>query len=280
MFSEKTLLNCRGILLDLSTPKVMGILNVTPDSFYSGSRVMDEEEVLPAAEKMLKEGAAILDVGGRSTRPGAGEISQDEELLRVIPAVETIHRNFPEAVISIDTFRGRVADEAAGAGAAMVNDISAGRFDEKLLSAVARLKMPYVLMHMQGTPQTMQQNPFYQNAVKEVFDFLKERMVQLNRLGIHDIIADAGFGFGKSVEHNYALLRNLHVFRSLGVPLLAGLSRKSMICKVLHVHPDQALSGTIALNAIALMNGAKLLRVHDVREAVHAIGVMAELQKI
>jgi dihydropteroate synthase len=279
MFSEKTLLNCRGRLLDLSTPKVMGILNVTPDSFYSGSRVMDDDDVLPRAEKMLREGAAIIDVGGMSTRPGAEEISEDEELHRVIPAVETIHRNFPDAVISIDTFRSRVAEEAAGAGAAIVNDISAGRSDEKLLPAVARLQMPYVLMHMQGTPQTMQQNPFYQDAVKDVFDFLKEKMIQLNRLGIYDIVADTGFGFGKSVEHNYDLLRNLHVFRSLGVPLMAGLSRKSMICKVLQVNPGQALSGTIALNAIALMNGAKLLRVHDVREAMHVIGVIAQLKK-
>jgi dihydropteroate synthase len=278
MFSEKTLINCGGKLLDLSTPKVMGILNVTPDSFYDGGKLKSDLDILPSAEQMLSDGASILDVGGASTRPGAAEVTPDDELNRVIPSIEIIQRNFPDAIISIDTFRSKVAEEAVNAGAAMVNDVSAGRFDENLFPTIAKLKVPYVLMHMQGRPQTMQQNPSYENVVKEVFDFLKEKMLQLNQLGIYDIILDVGFGFGKSVEHNYQLLQNLSVLRPLGLPVLAGLSRKSLICKVLHVNPTNALNGTTALHAIALLQGAKILRVHDVKEAVETVALIAAVQ--
>lgn len=279
MFSEKTLIHCGGKLLDLSTPKVMGILNVTPDSFYPESRLMNEAEVLQLAEQMRQDGAAILDVGGLSTRPGAEEISVDEELHRVIPAIRKILKEFPDAIVSIDTFRSKVAKEAVAAGATMVNDISAGRLDADFLTTIAKLKIPYVLMHMQGTPQTMQDNPSYESVVNDVFNFLKKRLIQLNRLGIHDIILDPGFGFGKSVEHNYQLLQHLSVLRTLGLPVLAGLSRKSMICKVLHVNPANALNGTTALHAVALLQGAKILRVHDVKEAVETIELMAALHR-
>lgn len=279
MFSEKTLIHCGGKLLDLSTPKVMGILNVTPDSFYPESRLMNEAEVLQLAEQMRQDGAAILDVGGLSTRPGAEEISVDEELHRVIPAIRKILKEFPDAIVSIDTFRSKVAKEAVAAGATMVNDISAGRLDADFLTTIAKLKIPYVLMHMQGTPQTMQENPSYESVVNDVFNFLKKRLIQLNRLGIHDIILDPGFGFGKSVEHNYQLLQHLSVLRTLGLPVLAGLSRKSMICKVLHVNPANALNGTTALHAVALLQGAKILRVHDVKEAVETIELMAALHR-
>lgn len=279
MFSEKTLIHCGGKLLDLSTPKVMGILNVTPDSFYPESRLMNEAEVLQLAEQMRQDGAAILDVGGLSTRPGAEEISVDEELHRVIPAIRKILKEFPDAIVSIDTFRSKVAEEAVAAGATMVNDISAGRLDADFLTTIAKLKIPYVLMHMQGTPQTMQENPSYESVVNDVFNFLKKRLIQLNRLGIHDIILDPGFGFGKSVEHNYQLLKHLSVLRTLGLPVLAGLSRKSMICKVLHANPANALNGTTALHAVALLQGAKILRVHDVKEAVETIELMAALHR-
>lgn len=279
MFSEKTLIHCGGKLLDLSTPKVMGILNVTPDSFYPESRLMNEAEVLQLAEQMRQDGAAILDVGGLSTRPGAEEISVDEELHRVIPAIRKILKEFPDAIVSIDTFRSKVAEEAVAAGATMVNDISAGRLDADFLTTIAKLKIPYVLMHMQGTPQTMQENPSYESVVNDVFNFLKKRLIQLNRLGINDIILDPGFGFGKSVEHNYQLLKHLSVLRTLGLPVLAGLSRKSMICKVLHANPANALNGTTALHAVALLQGAKILRVHDVKEAVETIELMAALHR-
>lgn len=274
MNSQKTLLNCRGRLLDLSSPQVMGIINVTPDSFYDGGMLKNEKDILVIAEKMLKEGAAIIDTGGMSTRPGAETISEEEELKRVIPAIEIIHKNFPEAIISIDTFRSKVAEQAVNSGASTINDISAGRFDENLFATVANLKVPYVLMHMQGTPQTMQRDPEYRDVVREVFEFLKEKILQLNQLGIHDIIVDPGFGFGKTVEHNFQLLDHLDVFKIFGLPVLAGLSRKSMVCKVLKVNPDEALNGTTALNTIALSKGAKLLRVHDVKEAREAIELM------
>ena len=271
MNSQKTLLNCSGRLLDLSSPQIMGIINVTPDSFYDGGRLKTEKDILVLAEKMLKEGAAILDIGGTSTRPGAHEVSEEDELARVITPLENIHRNFPEAIISIDTSRSKVAETAVNTGASIVNDISAGGFDENLLPTVSKLKVPYVLMHMQGTPQTMQLHPKYQDVVREVFEFLKEKMLKLHQLGIHDILIDPGFGFGKTVEHNFQLLHHLDVFKILGLPILAGLSRKSMICKVLKVNPDKALNGTSVLNTIALLKGAKVLRVHDVKEAREVI---------
>ncbi len=265
-------LNCRGQLLDLSRPVVMGILNLTPDSFFDGGKHLGETAVLHQAEKMLREGAAILDLGGASSRPGAAEVQEQEELQRVIPAIETILKNFPNTILSVDTWRAGVAREALNAGASIVNDISAGKLDDDLLQTVADFGVPYVLMHMQGTPGTMQQQPHYEDVVTEVLDFFIQKIVELRGLGLKDIILDPGFGFGKTVEHNFSLLKNLHVFQNvLDLPVLTGISRKSMICKPLAIKPAEALNGTTALHVVALQQGARILRVHDVREAVEVI---------
>lgn len=265
-------LNCRGQLLDLSRPVVMGILNLTPDSFFDGGKYLGETAVLHQADKMLREGAAILDLGGASSRPGAAEVQVQEELQRVIPAIETILKNFPNTILSVDTWRAGVAREALNAGASIVNDISAGKLDGHLLQTVADFGVPYVLMHMQGTPDTMQQQPHYEDVVTEVLDFFIQKIAQLRGLGLKDIVLDPGFGFGKTVEHNFSLLKNLHVFQNvLDLPVLAGVSRKSMICKPLGIKPAEALNGTTALHVVALQQGARILRVHDVREAVEVI---------
>lgn len=266
-------INCRGKLLDLSTPKVMGILNVTPDSFYDGGAHSSDGGVLKHVEQMLKDGASIIDVGGMSSRPGAEIISVKDELLRVIPVLDKIVEHFPHCIISIDTIRAKVAEDALALGAHIINDISAGRFDADMLATVARFKAPFILMHMQGLPADMQQNPQYENVLLEVYDFFRERITACKAAGIIDTILDPGFGFGKSVEHNYTLLRELRYFENLHLPILAGLSRKSMICKVLKVNPENALNGTTAANMLALVNGANLLRVHDVKEAVQAVEI-------
>ncbi len=257
----------------------MGILNITPDSFFDGGLYTKEKAILGQAERMLEEGAGIIDVGGMSSRPGAELIPVEEELARVVPAITAIHRRFPEAIMSIDTVRAAVAGEAVGAGAAIVNDISAGRFDEEMYAAVAQLDVPYILMHMQGTPETMQKAPAYEDAVKEVLDFFIAETGKLRALGVKDIILDPGFGFGKAVAHNYQLLKQLHVFRILDCPLLAGLSRKSMINRVLGVKAADALNGTTALNMLALQQGAKILRVHDVRPAVETVKLWEQFEK-
>ncbi|CAN5136800.1 dihydropteroate synthase [soil metagenome] len=267
----KTTINCRGRLLDLSTPRVMGILNVTPDSFFADSRHKILDDLMRSCEKMLTDGADILDVGGVSTRPGAADVSIEEELDRVVPAIEAIAKRFPEAIISIDTYRARVAREAVHAGAAMVNDISAGKMDEAMYSTVATMQVPYILMHMQSTPATMQQDPQYDNVGLEVLDFLVAEVAKIRALGVNDIILDPGFGFGKTVEHNFQLLQGLEALKITGLPILAGLSRKSMVCRTLGVKPSEALNGTTALNTIALLKGAKILRVHDVKEAVECV---------
>ena len=223
-------LNCKGRLLDLSSPVVMGILNITPDSFFDGGQYQDEDSVLRQVEKMLTQGAALIDIGGASSRPGAETVSESMELNRVLPVIESILQHFPEALLSIDTWRAPVAAASIAAGAAMVNDISGGKMDAEMDITLSRLGVPYVLMHMQGEPNTMQQHPHYEDVVTEVLDFFIQKLDALHHLGIHDIILDPGFGFGKSVEHNYALLRNLSVFQNiLGLPVLAGISRKSMI---------------------------------------------------
>ncbi|MEQ8705751.1 MAG: dihydropteroate synthase [Phaeodactylibacter sp.] len=278
MLNPRLTLNCRGTLLSLQSPQVMGILNVTPDSFFDGGRYTRQDALLRQAEQMLKEGAAILDIGGMSSRPGAELISVEEELQRVLPAIEALHQAFPEAILSIDTIRGRVAEEAVGAGAAIVNDISAGAFDESMYPTVARLQVPYILMHMKGSPKTMQDNPDYEDVVQTVLDFFIAEAGKLRALDVRDIVLDPGFGFGKTVEHNYQLLKNMHVFRLLDLPLLAGLSRKSMINKVLKIKPEDALNGTTALNMVALQQGARLLRVHDVRPAVEAVRLWQQLE--
>ncbi len=280
MLNPKKTLNCRGKMLDLSQPQVMGILNVTPDSFYDGGRYNEASAILRQGERMLAEGAAIIDVGGMSSRPGAEIISDAEELRRVVPVVEGLARHFPEAIISIDTVKATVARESVAAGAHMINDISAGRFDAQLYPTVAEINVPYVLMHMQGTPGDMQQNPTYENVALEVLDFFIRETGKLRALGVKDIILDAGFGFGKTVAHNYQLLQNLHVFQILELPILAGLSRKSMVCRPLGIQPADALNGTTALHMVALQQGSRVLRVHDVREAMEVIKLWQELQKI
>ncbi len=278
MDTPQMTLNCGGKLLSLETPIAMGILNVTPDSFYDGGRYADGSAMLRQAEKMLLEGAAIIDVGGMSSRPGAEVISKEEELKRVIPVVEKISRHFPEAIISIDTVQSAVAQHSVEAGARIVNDISAGRIDEQMYETVAALGVPYVLMHMQGTPGNMQQNPTYDDVVREILDFFIRETGKLRALGVKDILLDVGFGFGKTVKHNFQLLRNLHVFRILDLPILTGLSRKSMICRPLGIKPAEALNGTTALHMVALQQGSRILRVHDVREAMEVITLWQQLE--
>lgn len=260
-------LNINGELMILDSPKIMGILNITPDSFYSESRVSSESEILSRAEKMLLNGADFLDIGGYSSKPGAEDVSEDEEMNRVIPAISAVKKAFPETVISIDTFRSSVAMAAINAGASLVNDISGGDGDPEMFHTVKKLKVPYIIMHMQGTPHTMQNNPSYKNVVQDVYKALSLKLSKLKLLGVTDVIVDVGFGFGKTLEHNYDLLANLDYFHSLDAPLLVGMSRKSMIYKALDITPEESLNGTVVLNTIATQKGAQILRVHDVKEA-------------
>jgi dihydropteroate synthase len=280
IFSANKTLNVSGKLIDLSQPKVMGILNVTPDSFYDGKKFNDEKTILGHAEKMLKEGADFIDVGGYSTRPGAQEVSVEEELNRVLPAINSIANNFPEATISIDTFRSQVAKEAVEAGAKMINDIAGGELDKKMFSTVAQLGVPYILMHMRGTPQTMTQQTGYDNLIKDITDYFHAKIFQLQNLGVKDIIIDPGFGFAKTMKQNFEMLNKLEQFQILGKPILVGLSRKSMIWKTLKVNPEEALNGTTALNTIALLKSASVLRVHDVREAKEVINLFNDLKTL
>ena len=277
MLQTRSTLNCKGKLRSLEVPLVMGILNITPDSFYAASRYQQIDDILHQAEKMLSEGAAMLDIGGMSSRPGAAIISAEEELQRVLPVIDAIIKNFPEAILSIDTVRAAVARQSVEAGAALINDISAGRLDEKMYPTVAELGVPYVLMHMQGTPRTMQQAPVYENVCLEVLDFFIEEVGKLRALGIKDVILDPGFGFGKTLSHNYQLLKHLHVFQILELPILVGISRKSMVYKPFGGSAKEALNGTTALHLVALQQGAKLLRVHDVKEAMEVIHLWKQL---
>lgn len=267
----------RGRLVRPRLPLVMGILNTTPDSFFGPSRRPAVDEALRAAERMLADGADILDVGGASTRPGATDVPEEEELRRVAPVVAAIAGRFPGTLISVDTWRTRVAEAAVHEGAALVNDIGAGLLDAAMLPAVAKLRVPYILMHMQGTPRTMQHDPRYADVSAEVARFLSERMLAARAAGIADVIIDPGFGFGKTTAHNLELLRNIPRLKALGVPVLAGVSRKRMINEVLGVRPEEALNGTTVLNTVALLNGADILRVHDVREAVECVRLVRAL---
>ncbi len=279
-------LRSRSRLLDLTRPVVMGILNVTPDSFFDGGRYTAIDSLLQQAEKMLDAGATWLDIGGASSRPGAVEVPEDQELSRVLPAMEALLERFPEALLSIDTWRAKVALAAVHAGAALINDVAAGRLDENMHPTLQALQgnselgpIPYVLMHMQGRPESMQRDPTYADVVTEVLDFFIAEVARLRALGVTDIILDPGFGFGKTVAQNYQLLQHLPVFRRvLDLPVLVGLSRKSMICKVLKVNPERALNGTTALHMIALQQGAKILRVHDVREAMEVVQLWEMLE--
>jgi dihydropteroate synthase len=270
-------LNCNGRQLLINKPIVMGIINVTPDSFYSDSRMQLNDDILRQTEKMIRDGATIIDIGGQSTRPGSQKITATEELKRVIEPIEKIRQHFPEVFISVDTYYADVAVAAVAAGAGIINDISAGTLDEKMIDTVSLLNAAYVLMHMQGTPQTMQQNPYYENVCKEVLGFFNTQKKKLSEKGITDIIIDPGFGFGKTAAHNFELLNSLNQFTSFGAPLLLGISRKSMIWKTLGITAGEAINGTTVLNTIGLMKGAFILRVHDVKEAAEAITLFANL---
>jgi dihydropteroate synthase len=271
----KKTLSVGGKLISLNTPLVMGILNNTPDSFYDGGKYNGTiESVLAQATKHVEEGAAFLDVGGYSTRPSADEISETEELDRVLPVIEALKKNFPDTIISIDTFRASVARQAVKAGAQMVNDISGGDDDPDMFSTVAELRVPYILMHKKGSPKTMQADPQYEDVVTEVLEHLGRRLHLLRSLGVNDVIIDPGFGFGKTLEHNYRLLHNLRLFRMLGQPVLAGVSRKGMIHRLLKNTPEDALNGTTAAHVLALLQGVSLLRVHDVKEAMEAVKII------
>ena len=271
-------ISCKGKLIDLTTPKIMGILNLTPDSFYDGSLYNNTDLALAQTEKMLHEGATFIDVGGASSKPGAVEVSADEELARVLPVIDKIHIKFPDTLISIDTYRSDVAQQAVAAGAAMVNDISAGNLDAKMLKTVGALGVPFVAMHMQGKPQNMQDKPSYDNILTDIRSFFAAKIDAAHKAGIHDIIIDPGFGFGKTLEHNYALLKHLSSIQMDGVPMLIGVSRKSMIYKLLQIEVAEAGNGTSVLNTVALQQGAQIIRVHDVKEAHQAVQLIEKLK--
>lgn len=274
-----TYINVKGRLLDLTTPQVMGILNVTPDSFYSGSRMQTQEEIAVRARQIIDEGASIIDIGAYSSRSNAEHITAGEEMNRLRTGLEIVNRNHPDAIVSVDTFRADVAEQCVkDYGVAIVNDIAAGEMDDRMFETVARLGVPYIMMHMQGTPQNMQKAPHYDNLIKEVFIYFARKVQQLRDLGMKDIILDPGFGFGKTLEHNYELMAHLEEFSIFELPLLVGVSRKSMIHKLLGGTPQDALNGTTVLDTVALMKGANILRVHDVREAVEAVRIVEKLR--
>lgn len=272
-------LNCKGKLLVIDKPLVMGIINITSDSFYEGSRSQTVESILSQATKMIGEGADIIDIGGQSTRPGSERISVKEELQRVLSAIETILKNFPETIISVDTYQAIVAEECVRSGAAIINDISAGNMDSDMIPTVAKLQVPYICMHMKGTPQDMQEHPSYENVTKEVLDFFIQKTDECRRAGINDVIIDPGFGFGKTISHNFTLLKELSAFKMLEKPIMAGLSRKSTIYKTLGITAGEALNGTSVLNTLALQNGANILRVHDVKEAKEVIKLYEQYEQ-
>jgi dihydropteroate synthase len=271
-------INCKGNLIDLATPKVMGILNITPNSFYDGGKFQEESVVLNQVEKMLNEGATFIDIGAYSSKPNAEFVSEEEELQRILPVVQQIIKQFPDVIVSIDTFRAEVAKQCVLNGAALINDISAGHLDEKMLPTIAELQVPYIMMHMKGNPQTMQSLAHYDDIVKEMIYYFSERIFEARKLGINDLIVDPGFGFAKTLEQNYEVMQKLDIFKQLELPLLVGISRKSMIYKTLETSAQEALNGTTFLNAIALEKGANILRVHDVKEAVEGVKLFEKLK--
>jgi dihydropteroate synthase len=270
-FSGNTPLRCGKNVLITDKPLVMGILNITPDSFYDGGRFNHPDAWISQSEKMLSEGASIIDIGAVSTRPGAAEGTEEQEIAILLPTLEMLVKAFPQTVFSVDTYRSGVAKLSAQAGAGIINDISGGSMDTEMIATVGATGLPYILMHMQGTPSTMQKNPFYEDVIQEVSQFFEQKLEILQKADIKQVIVDPGFGFGKSIEHNYKMLNQLSVFKKWGCPLLVGLSRKSMIYKLLEISPEEALPGTTALNMLAVLNGADILRVHDVKEAVQVI---------
>jgi len=271
-------INCKGTLIDLTAPKVMGVLNITPDSFFDGGKYKNEADIIRQVEKMLFEGATFIDVGACSSKPGTAPVSEEEELKRIVPVINLLLKNFPEIIISIDTFRSKVAIETIGSGAAIINDISGGKIDDNMFATVANLQVPYILMHMLGTPQNMQKNPVYNDVTKEIISFFATQIHQLHKLKLNDIIIDVGFGFGKTNTHNFEILKNLSLFKSLNAPILTGLSRKSMLYKTLDTSAQEALNATTSANTIALLRGANILRVHDVKEAVEAVKIVAQIK--
>jgi dihydropteroate synthase len=271
-------INCKGQLIDLSTPKVMGILNCTPDSFFDGGKYKSEKEILNQVEKMLEDGATFIDIGAYSSKPNAAFVSHNEEENRLLPIIDLVLKNFPQTIISVDTFRSEIARKSIENGAALINDISAGNLDFQMISTVAKLQVPYIMMHMKGTPQTMQSLAQYENIVKEMIFYFSEKVSQARSLGINDIIIDPGFGFAKTLEQNFDVMQKLELFQMLDLPLLIGVSRKSMIYKTLETNAQNSLNGTTFLNAIALQKGAKILRVHDVKEAVECLKLYNKLQ--
>lgn len=277
--NRKTTLNVKGKLTDISAPCVMGILNLTPDSFYNSSRAGSLDDALQRTEAFLKDGAKFIDIGAYSSRPGAAEVSTDEELKRIVPVVEAITKKLPEAVLSIDTFRAKVAKESIEAGAHIINDIASGDLDEAMFETVAALQVPYIMMHMKGNPQTMQQETAYKDLALDITDYFSAKLAQLQKLGAKDIILDPGFGFAKTLDQNYQLLNQLEDFNIFELPLLVGFSRKSMIYKFLGLTPQEALNGTSVLNTIALLKGASILRVHDVKAAVECIALVQKTQQ-
>lgn len=270
-------INCKGTLINLSTPKVMGIVNVTPDSFFDGGKLTNSNEILFQVEKMLRDGATFIDLGGYSSKPGAEFVSEAEELNRVVPIVKVLVEKFPDILLSIDTFRSEVAKQAIENGAALINDISAGLLDENMLETIAKLQVPYIMMHMKGTPKTMQSLANYDDLLKEMNFYFSERIAKARSFGLNDIIIDAGFGFAKTLEQNYELLQNLELLQFHELPILAGISRKSMIYKALETSPENALNGTTFLHAFCLQKGANILRVHDVKEAVECVSLIRQL---
>jgi dihydropteroate synthase len=272
-------INCKGTLINLSTPKVMGIVNVTPDSFFDGGKLTDADAVVFQVEKMLQEGATFIDLGGYSSKPGAEFVSETEELNRVIPVVKLLVEKFPDILLSIDTFRSEVAKQAIENGAALINDISAGLLDENMLETVAKLQVPYIMMHMKGTPKTMQSLANYDDLLIEMNFYFSERIAKARGFGLNDIIIDPGFGFAKTLEQNYELLQNLELLKFHDLPILAGISRKSMIYKALETAPEAALNGTTFLHAFCLQKGANILRVHDVKEAVECVKLIGQFKE-
>ena len=272
---RKNSINLNGRLLDLSQPVVMGIINVTPDSFFDGGKYKTEKKVVKRAEEILEQGGAVIDIGAVSTKPGSEGISTKDEIERLLPAVKAVKKEFPNAFISIDTYRSWVALKIIEeCGPCMVNDVSGGNFDDHMFDTIGKLGVPYVLMHMQGTPLKMQQNPEYGDIIRDISMFFTEQVKKLTKAGVKDVIIDPGFGFGKNLDHNYELLNRLDSFKVFQLPLMVGVSRKSMICKLLNIKPDDALNGTSVVNTLALMGGADILRVHDVSEAVEAVRIL------
>lgn len=270
-------LNCRGKLIDIDTPKVMGVLNITPDSFYDGGRYKSDVSIVSQAEIMLKSGATFIDIGANSSRPGAKHVSEDEELNRILPIIEMVLKEFPGTLISIDTFRSEVAKHGIELGAAMINDVSAGKLDKNMLPTVGKLGVPYIMMHMKGTPQNMQQQVKYKDLIKDIIYYFSERIAIAKQYQIKDIIIDPGFGFSKTLEQNYKLLKQLDLLEILDLPILIGASRKSMIYKLFESNPNEALNGTTSINTISLLKGANILRVHDVKEAMECVTIYNQL---